>query len=145
MDVMPATYRVDEIRYPARVAATEKELASRLTTSNRDQYVALVDLLGFSALVARDWTRAVTVYSAIMAVAEHTYAALANVATVDTILAYPVATDDEERGTQFSVATVTAGKRRVRLLLAGLPFGFRSASHERRVLDAWGAMLRDAA
>src|ERR1700690_1718695 len=74
MDVRPATYRVDEIRYPPRVAATEKELASRLTTSNRDQYVALVDLLGFSALVAQDWTRAVTVYSAIMAVAEHTYA-----------------------------------------------------------------------
>jgi len=71
------------------------------------------------------------------------YASLANVASVDTILAYPVSPDDEERGTLFSVATVASGRRRVRLMLAGLPFGFGSADDGERVARRWWAMLRD--
>jgi hypothetical protein len=73
------------------------------------------------------------------------YASLANVASIDTVLAYPVGADDEDRVARFSVATVASGRRRVRLLLAGLPFGFRSASHEARVLETWGAILRGVA
>ncbi|HEY1959828.1 MAG TPA: hypothetical protein VGH28_29665 [Polyangiaceae bacterium] len=72
------------------------------------------------------------------------YASLSNLARVDTVLVYPVASEDEERGMQFSVATVTSGRRRVRLLLAGLPFGFRSPTHEARVAEEWGDFLREA-
>jgi hypothetical protein len=71
------------------------------------------------------------------------YASMANVASVDSILAYPVPADEEDRGTRFAVATVTSGRRRVRLFLAGLPFGFNSPAHEARVLEAWGSLLRD--
>lgn len=73
------------------------------------------------------------------------YASLSNLSRVDTVLVYPLASDEEERGMQFSVATVTSGKRRVRLMLAGLPFGFRGARHEARVVEQWGAFLRDEA
>jgi hypothetical protein len=55
------------------VATTAEELAFRLATNSRDQYVALVDLLGFSDRVRNDWTEASTAYSAIMTEAEHTY------------------------------------------------------------------------
>jgi 5-methylcytosine-specific restriction endonuclease McrBC regulatory subunit McrC len=68
------------------------------------------------------------------------YAALAKTHMVDTVLAYPVAADEEQR-IPVSVATVVAGTQRVRLHLAALPFGFRSPSHKERVLSMWREIL----
>jgi hypothetical protein len=69
------------------------------------------------------------------------YAALANVDQVDTVLAYPLPPHDDGRDPPSAVATLTAGRRRVRLHLAGLPFGFRSATHEEATLDRWRKLL----
>lgn len=51
------------------------------------------------------------------------YASLDEVEQVDSVVVYPELGDAPSRP---AVATVAAGRRRVRLLLAGLPFGFRS-------------------
>jgi hypothetical protein len=69
------------------------------------------------------------------------YAALANVDRVDTILAYPVASDETHPRPPTAIATLVTGRRRVRLLLAGLPFGFRSPSHHDSVLGRWRELL----
>jgi hypothetical protein len=68
------------------------------------------------------------------------YAALANVDRVDTVLAYPLASAEPSRP-PTAVASLVTGTRRVRLLLAGLPFGFRSPSHQESVLGAWRELL----
>lgn len=69
------------------------------------------------------------------------YAALANVDRVDTVLAYPVMTDEDHARPPVAIASIVTGTRRVRLLLAGLPFGFRSLSHQESVLAAWRELL----
>ena len=67
------------------------------------------------------------------------YAALTDAARVDTVLAYP------ELGNghcpSMAIATLASGRRRVRLVLAGLPFGFRSPSQRDLVLRRWRRLL----
>jgi hypothetical protein len=67
------------------------------------------------------------------------YAALDEVERVDSLLVYPDLSP-EERG-RPGIATVAAGRRRVRLLLVGLPFGFRSPSHREKTLAEWRELL----
>jgi hypothetical protein len=64
------------------------------------------------------------------------YANLAAVDQVDTVLAYPDFGTGEER-TPIAVATMASGRRRVRLILAGLPFGFRGPDHREKTFSAW--------
>ena len=40
-----------------------------------------------------------------------------------------------------TVATVTSGRRRVRLILASVPFGYRSPEHEETDLAAFRELL----
>lgn len=69
------------------------------------------------------------------------YASLADTETVDTVLAYPWPTDGSGSvDPPISIAHIPAGRRRVRLILAGLPFGFRGNDLERS-LEAWRAVL----
>ncbi|WP_324289194.1 5-methylcytosine restriction system specificity protein McrC [Myxococcus sp. MISCRS1] len=68
------------------------------------------------------------------------YANLAAVDHVDTVLAYPDFSTSEEHPL-FAVATMASGKRRVRLILAGIPFGFRSPAHREKTLSAWRTAL----
>jgi 5-methylcytosine-specific restriction endonuclease McrBC regulatory subunit McrC len=67
------------------------------------------------------------------------YAALADVDRVDTVLVYPNLGSD--RLDPRAVATVASGHRRVRLVLAGLPFGFTTPSLRERALGAWRELL----
>jgi 5-methylcytosine-specific restriction endonuclease McrBC regulatory subunit McrC len=67
------------------------------------------------------------------------YAALDDADQVDSCLVYPdVRTTSAARP---AIATVAAGRRRVRLLLLGLPFGFRSPAHKDATLTAWRTLL----
>ncbi len=68
------------------------------------------------------------------------YAALADVNTVDTVLVYPSlrATDVPS---PHAVATVVSGQRRVRLVLAALPFGFRTPSQRDEAMSDWRDLL----
>lgn len=67
------------------------------------------------------------------------YASLADVPQVDTLLAYPqVGTGEHLLAT---VATVTSGRRRVRLVLAAVPFGYRSHDHKERCLRSFREVL----
>ncbi len=70
------------------------------------------------------------------------YAHLVAVDQVDTVLAYP---DFGAGDTQSPIATASlgAGRRRVRLILAGLPFGFRSPDHRERTLSVWQRVLTE--
>jgi hypothetical protein len=63
------------------------------------------------------------------------YAALDEAERVDSILVYPELSA-EERG-RPAVATVASGRRRVRLLLLGLPFGFQSPKQREIALADW--------
>lgn len=67
------------------------------------------------------------------------YASLSDVQQVDTVLLYPRIT--EETQTTHSVATVTSGRRRVRLILASLPFGFINNEHQERSLNCLRELL----
>ena len=67
------------------------------------------------------------------------YAALDDAIHVDSILAYPEVAADDARPP--AIATLPAGRRRVRLLLLGLPFGFRSEDHRRDTLARWREVL----
>lgn len=69
------------------------------------------------------------------------YTALGDTDQCDTLLAYPLLGDEDRPLT--TVATVAAGRRRVRLLLAGLPFGFQSPEQRERALRDWRAMLSE--
>ncbi len=66
------------------------------------------------------------------------YASLADAPQVDTVLLYPQESWDER--TVPTTATVTAGRRRVRITLAAIPFGFHNLEQEDRVLGR----IRDA-
>jgi hypothetical protein len=67
------------------------------------------------------------------------YAALDGAARVDSILAYPQV--DAGSGNAPAIATVPAGRRTVRLLLVGLPFGFRSEEQREQTLVLWRDLL----
>ena len=64
------------------------------------------------------------------------YANLVGVDHVDTVLTYPDFSTNQE-SPLFAVATIASGKRRVRLILAGLPFGFRGPDRREKTLAAW--------
>lgn len=67
------------------------------------------------------------------------YASLADAPQVDTMLVYPHAgTNDPLPAT---VATVTSGRRCVRLVLAAVPFGFRNPEHQERCLRSFREVL----
>ncbi|HUP21714.1 MAG TPA: hypothetical protein VNB06_02090 [Thermoanaerobaculia bacterium] len=63
------------------------------------------------------------------------YASIDEGDRVDSILAYPDLSSS--RGVQPAVATIGSGRRRVRLLLMALPFGFRSADQRDETLGRW--------
>jgi hypothetical protein len=67
------------------------------------------------------------------------YAALDEVERVDSVLVYPNLSA-EDRG-RPAIATVSAGRRRVRLLLLGLPFGFHSPEQRESTLAEWREVL----
>ena len=67
------------------------------------------------------------------------YASLDEVTRVDSVLVYPKLSPDD-RG-QPAIATVAAGRRRVRLRLLGLPFGFQSPSDREATLTRWRELL----
>ena len=66
------------------------------------------------------------------------YASLANVERIDTILAYPHIAEDAA-APPVALATVASGRRRVRLILAGLPFGFARLVYGNRRWKRGGA------
>lgn len=67
------------------------------------------------------------------------YAALDDVEHVDSLLVYPeLSPDDTGRA---AIATVASGRRRVRLMLVGLPFGFTGARQREQALEAWRGVL----
>jgi 5-methylcytosine-specific restriction endonuclease McrBC regulatory subunit McrC len=67
------------------------------------------------------------------------YAALDEVEHVDSLLVYPEIS--WERAGRPAIATVAAGRRRVRLVLLGLPFGFASPDHREKTLSEWRELL----
>jgi 5-methylcytosine-specific restriction endonuclease McrBC regulatory subunit McrC len=67
------------------------------------------------------------------------YAALDEVERVDSLLVYPDLSP-ADRG-RPAIATVASGRRRVRLLLVGLPFGFHSPDHREKTLTEWRDLL----
>ncbi|MBM3882456.1 MAG: hypothetical protein FJ387_22485 [Verrucomicrobia bacterium] len=67
------------------------------------------------------------------------YASLADIPQVDALLVYPHIASDDHLPT--TVATVTSGRRRVRLVLAAVPFGYRNSEHRERCLGSFRAVL----
>jgi hypothetical protein len=67
------------------------------------------------------------------------YAALADVDRVDTVLVYPSLGSDHPD--PLAIATVASGRRRVRLVLAALPFGFATPSQREAAVATWRALL----
>jgi hypothetical protein len=67
------------------------------------------------------------------------YTALDEATRVDSVLVYPELASTGAG--QPAVATLPAGRRRLRLLLLGLPFGFRSEDHRQDTLARWCAVL----
>jgi hypothetical protein len=67
------------------------------------------------------------------------YGALGDSDVMDTVLVYPQL--GENSSSTFSHAIVSSGRRRVRLLLASLPFGFNGAEHRDAALLAWKKSL----
>lgn len=67
------------------------------------------------------------------------YASLDDVERVDSLLVYPNLSP-EDRG-RPAIATVASARRRVRLLLVGLPFGFHSPDHREKALAEWRNLL----
>jgi hypothetical protein len=68
------------------------------------------------------------------------YAALADVDRVDTVLLYPHL-GQGDAPPPSAVATVVSGRRRVRLVLGGLPFGFRTPARGAAALKSWRELL----
>lgn len=66
------------------------------------------------------------------------YASLDEAEQVDSVLVYPELGDAPSRP---AIATVAAGRRRIRLILASLPFGFRSPGHRETTLSTWRAFM----
>jgi hypothetical protein len=68
------------------------------------------------------------------------YAALVDVDRVDTVLVYPSLYASGLPDPQ-AIATVASGRRRTRLVLAALPFGFATPSRRETVLQSWRELL----
>jgi hypothetical protein len=68
------------------------------------------------------------------------YAALADVDRVDTVLLYPHL-GQSDAPPPAAVATVASGRRRVRVVLGGLPFGFRTPARSAAALKSWRDLL----
>jgi hypothetical protein len=66
------------------------------------------------------------------------YAALDDHTRVDSMLVYPQLSEDHA---PVGIASIAAGRRRVRLMLVGLPFGFRSAEHRDATVARWRELL----
>lgn len=67
------------------------------------------------------------------------YASLEDAPHVDSMLVYPALSADEHA--RPAIATVASGRRRVRLFLVGLPFGFRTGEQRERALGEFREML----
>lgn len=67
------------------------------------------------------------------------YASLADTPQVDTILAYPQVI--EEKRPIATVASITSGRRRVRLILASLPFGFHNPEQRDKSIGMFREIL----
>ena len=67
------------------------------------------------------------------------YTALDDAALVDSILVYPQVDVDSSHAP--AIATLPAGRRTVRLVLVGLPFGFRSEEHREQTVALWRDLL----
>jgi len=67
------------------------------------------------------------------------YAALGEVERADSVLVYPNLSPEEPA--RSAIATVASGRRRVRLLLLGLPFGFHSPAHRESTFAEWRDLL----
>ncbi len=65
------------------------------------------------------------------------YASLAQVERVDTLLVYP----SERLEPPMALATLPAGRKRLRVLLCGLPFGFTGSTPRAEALARWRALL----
>jgi len=72
------------------------------------------------------------------------YAAVAPEAAVDTALVYPLRGQRECAAASVSMAAVGSGSRRLRLLLVGIPFGFRGPSERDATLALLERSLRAA-
>jgi hypothetical protein len=68
------------------------------------------------------------------------YAALIDVERVDTVLMYP-SLGDTDVPAPTAVATMAAGRRRVRLVLGAIPFGFKTPSRADAAVRAWRGLL----
>jgi 5-methylcytosine-specific restriction endonuclease McrBC regulatory subunit McrC len=68
------------------------------------------------------------------------YAALADVDRVDTVLLYPHL-GHTDAPPPAAVATLASGRRRVRLVLGGLPFGFRTPEQSMMAVKTWRNLL----
>lgn len=68
------------------------------------------------------------------------YAALADVDRVDTVLLYPHLADSDVPPPS-AIATLAAGRRRVRLVLGALPFGFKTPDRETAAVKRWRELL----
>ncbi len=67
------------------------------------------------------------------------YASLADAPQTDTLLVYPREPDDDF--SHSTVATVTSGRRQVKLILASIPFGFRNSEQHERCLTEFRELL----
>lgn len=67
------------------------------------------------------------------------YAALDDIEQVDSVLVYPELSPAS--GVRPAIATLGSGRRRVRLMLVGLPFGFSSPDQRERALGEWRELL----
>jgi hypothetical protein len=68
------------------------------------------------------------------------YAALADVDRVDTVLLYPHL-GQGDAAPPVAVATVASGRRRVRLILGAIPFGFGTPAKRDATVKSWRALL----
>jgi hypothetical protein len=68
------------------------------------------------------------------------YGLLADTPLVETVLAYPL--NDPAADPEIASAVLPAGNRIVRMMLVGLPFGFRSPAQRERALQVWEGALR---
>jgi 5-methylcytosine-specific restriction endonuclease McrBC regulatory subunit McrC len=68
------------------------------------------------------------------------YAALADVDRIDTVLLYPHLADAEVPPPS-AIATVAAGRRRVRIVLGALPFGFQTPDRGTAAVKRWRDLL----
>lgn len=67
------------------------------------------------------------------------YAALADVERVDSLLVYPQLAHDQR--SLVTIATVTSGRRCVRVILAAIPFGYRNPDQEAKCLGTFREIL----